>query len=113
MGKSEKELYEQLISDNSTENIVTNKPVFFIDKVFNVHPNYETTSPFWCLGNLRDMGAEEILRNYVINKSVAQNVKLTVPVRKMVIRHGNPESMRLFGKWDYKNYILNKYCRAL
>ncbi len=112
LGDTEKELYNQLAVDNSTENIVTNKPVFFIDKDFNVYPNYETPSPFWCLGNLKTQGAEVILRNYVNNRSIAQNIKLTVPISKMVIEHGDPESMRLFSKWDYKNYILHKYCRA-
>jgi len=56
---------------------------------------------------------EGYVTNYVNNKSIAQNVKLTVPICKMVIEHGNPKSMHLFGKWDYKNYILHKYCRAL
>jgi len=113
LGDTEKELYSQLIIDSSTENIVTNKPVFYIDKDFNVYPNYETPSQFWCLGNLKIQGAEEILSNYVNNTSIAQNVKLTVPINKMVIKHGDPESMRLFGKRDYMNYILHKYCRAL
>lgn len=113
LGEPEKILFEQLSVDNSTENIVTNKPVFYIDKDYNVYPNYETPSSFWCLGNLRDMGGERILVNYVNNKSVAQNIKQTVPIGKMVIEHGNQESMRLFKKVDYKNYILIKYCREL
>jgi len=73
-----------------------------------VYPNYTTTSPFWCLGNLKEQGAETILRNYVNNKSIAQNIKLTVPVSKMVAEQGNPESMRLFLKQDYKTiYSIN------
>jgi MoaA/NifB/PqqE/SkfB family radical SAM enzyme len=113
LGEPEKILFEQLIVDNSTENIVTDKPVFYIDKDYNVYPNYETPSSYWCLGNLKDIGAEKILMNYVNNKSIAQNAKQTVPTGKMVAKHGNPDSLRLFGQWDYKNYILNKYCKAL
>jgi len=47
LGDTEKELYNQLIPDNSAENIVTNRPVFFIDNDFGVYPNYETPSKFW------------------------------------------------------------------
>jgi len=78
-----------------------------------VYPNCETSSPFWCLGNLKTQVAETILRNYVNNRSIAQNIKSTVPTSKMAIEHGNPKSMCLFGKPDYKNYILHKYCWAL
>jgi len=113
LGDTEKELYSQLAIDNSTENIVTDKPVFYIDKDFNVYPNYETPSSYWCLGNLKTEGADKILKYYVNNKSIAQNMKLTIPINKMVIKHGNPESIRLFKKWDYKNFILHKHCRSL
>lgn len=113
LGNTEKELYSQLITDNSTKNIVTDKPVFYIDKDFNVYPNYETPLPFWRLGNLKTDGAEKILDNYVNNKSVAQNALVTVPISKMVAEHGNPDSLQLFDKGDYRNYILHKYCRML
>jgi MoaA/NifB/PqqE/SkfB family radical SAM enzyme len=112
LGKTEQELYNRLINDSSTmDGIVTDNPLFFIDKDFNVYPNYETPSPWWRLGNLKTDGAEKILAAYVNNSSVAQHTMLTVPIGEMVKKCGNPESMRLFGNWDYKNFILHKYCR--
>jgi hypothetical protein len=57
LGDTEQELYNQLILDDSTESIVTNKPVFFIDKDFNAYPNHTTPSPLWCLGNLKIQAA--------------------------------------------------------
>lgn len=111
LGEPEKDLYNQLIDDSSTGNIVTDSPVFFIDRDFYVYPNYETPSKEWCLGNLKTDGAEQILSNYINHNSIAQYILYTVPISEMVKKFGNPESMRLFGKWDYKNFILNKYCR--
>ena len=113
LGKPEKELYNELIKDNSTGNIVTNSPVLFIDKDFNVYPNYEAPSQAWCLGNLKADKAEKILYNYVNNISAAQHILRTIPISEMVKKCGNAESMRLFGKWDYRNFILSKYCRTV
>jgi MoaA/NifB/PqqE/SkfB family radical SAM enzyme len=112
LGETEKELYNQLIYDSSTGNIITNSPVFLIDKDFNVYSNYETPSKEWCLGNLKTDRAEKALDNYINNNSTAQHIMATVPIYEMVKKCGNAESMRLFGKWDYKNFILNKYCRT-
>ena len=112
LGETEKDLYNELIKDSSIMgSIVTDSPWFFVDKDFNVYPNYETPAPFWCLGNLKTAGAKEILGTYINNNSKAQHVTTTIPVSEMVKKHGNPESMRLFIKSDYKNFILNKYCR--
>jgi len=75
--------------------------------------NYETPSSFWCLGNLKIDGAENIIKTYQANGSVAQHVIQNVPVSEMVKKYGNYDSMRLFGEWDYKNYLLQKYCQGL
>lgn len=112
-GKTESELYDQLIVDTSTENIVSESPVFYIDKNFNVYPNYATPSRFWSLGNLRYEGIKTILENYMDNKSAAQKIKLTIPICEMAKKYGNPDSTRLFGEGDYKNYLLHLYCRSL
>jgi MoaA/NifB/PqqE/SkfB family radical SAM enzyme len=113
LGCTEQDLYNELLSDNSTEDIISDMPVFYIDKDFNVYPNYETPSPYWCLGSLKTDGAKQVLENYIGNKSVAQHIRKTVPICEMVKKCGNPQSCRLFGKWDYKNYIHNRYCREL
>ena len=113
LGEPERELYDQLVSDCSTQNIVTDSPIFFIDKDFNVYPNYTTPSHKWCLGNLKTNPTEEILNDYINNNSIAQRILTSVPVGEMVKKCGNIESTRLFSKCDYKNFILNKYCRTM
>ena len=110
LGEPEKDLCSQLAHDSSTmKSIVSDSPFFFVDKELNVYPNYEAPTPFWCLGNLKKDGAEEILKTYVNNSSIAQRIMTTVPIGEMVSKHGNPESTRLFQKDDYVNFVLNKY----
>jgi MoaA/NifB/PqqE/SkfB family radical SAM enzyme len=112
LGETEQLLCNRLIYDNSNmSSIVTDKPVFFVDKDFNVYPNYETPSPLWVLGNLQTDSADKILTAYANNESIAQHTMITTSISKMVQKHGNPDSMRLFGEWDYKNYLLLKYLR--
>jgi len=113
LGETEQSLYARLIHNSShMDSIITDNPVFFIDKNFNVYPNYETPSPMWCLGNLKTEGAEKALNAYVNNSSVAQLTMATTPINEMVKKHGNPDSLRLFGEWDYKNHLLLKHLRT-
>ncbi len=110
-GATERQLYEELKDDRSTKNIVEEEPVFFVDRSFDVYPNYETPSPFYRLGNLKTDGAERVLRAYCGHKSVAQRVWMTVPAAELAKKHGNPESERLFGKRDYLCLLHNRFCR--
>lgn len=111
-GQTEQELYQTLISDNSTASYVTDKPVFYVDSRFNVYPNITCTYPFWCLGNLKTDGAEKVLENYAQSRSLAQSVRLNIPVCELVKAQGDPTSQKLFEKSDYINYLLNTYCRS-
>ena len=113
LGEPEDRLCEQIAADTATKSIVTDSPVFHVDKDFNVYPNYETPSPIWCLGNLKTLGAERILANYVENRSPGQSVMNTVPLRDIGAAAGNPDSRRLFLRDDYERYLVNKYCRLM
>lgn len=110
-GQTEQSLYKELASDHSTASYVSNTPVFFIDKDFNVYPNITAPAPHWRLGNLKKHGAESVLKNYAESGSAAQKVRLTVPICDIVKAQGDRTSQRLFGKGDYIDYLLNKYCR--
>lgn len=113
LGESESKLYNELISDTSTENIVSDSPVLFITSNLDVYPNYSQISPWWHLGNMRRDGLDKVLNNYIENKSLAQNLRSTVPICEMVKSCGNPNSKRLFDKDDYIAFILNQYCKKL
>lgn len=110
-GKTEQSLYDKLIEDRSTFSYVSNSPVFYIDKDFNVYPNITSPARHWCLGNLKEHGAEKVLDNYAKSKSAAQQTRLTVPLCDIVKAQGNGASKRLFGEDDYIEFLLNRYCR--
>ncbi len=112
-GRTEASLYEELVEDQSTASYVTNSPVFYIDKDFQVYPNLSAPEPQWCLGNLKRDGVEAVLENYVDSRSPAQRARLTVPVCQLVRAHGDPTSRRLFGRGDYIELMLNRYCRQM
>lgn len=112
-GRTEQSLYEELVQDHSTASYVSDSPVFFIDKDFNVYPNITAPAPHWCLGNLKKHGSKTVLENYVESNSAAQRTRLTVPICDIVKAQGSSTSQHLFNKGDYIEYLLNKYCRQL
>jgi len=109
-GKTEKELVEELSDSTETKSYVSETPVFFVDKDFNIYPNITTPAPHWKLGNLKSDGAEAVLSCYCNSESPAQKARLTIPIGKMVRRHGNPDSLRLFVKSDYYDPIIKSWC---
>lgn len=111
-GKTEQALCEELESDQSTLSYVSDSPVFYIDKDFNVYPNISTPASHWCLGNLKSQGGKTVLENYVHSKGKAQKIRLSVPLNEIVKSQANREGQRLFDKGDYIEFLLNKYCRC-
>ncbi len=109
-GQTEQNLYNKYIKDTSTRSYVEDDPVFFIDSAYNVYPNITTPAPYWCLGNLKESSPEEIIQNYLNERSVAQTVRRKIPLNEIVKQCGNPNSMRLFGEKDYITFLLNQYC---
>ncbi|MGL4336641.1 MAG: radical SAM protein [Turicibacter sp.] len=113
VGEPECVLYERLLADHRTKNLVSDEPVFYITKDFNVYPNDSNIAPWWCLGHLETDGIEVILNNYQTNASLAQQTRLNVPVSELVRLCGNKTSRRLFDEEDYISYLLNQYCKTL
>jgi MoaA/NifB/PqqE/SkfB family radical SAM enzyme len=112
-GLTEQTIYDELVKDNSTVNYTTEEPIFYVDKDFDVYPNISNCTAYWCLGNLKKDAIEMIVNNYIENKSIAQNISINVSLCDIVKEIGNRKSQRLFGKNDYKIYILNKYCEKV
>ncbi len=110
-GRTEQSLCEELITDASTASYVSDTPVFYIDKDFDVYPNISTPAPHWRLGSLKQDGARTVLENYVENKSAAQHIRMTVPLRELAKDQGDSTSRRLFSRGDYIEFLLNRYCR--
>lgn len=109
-GQTERALYGELISDDSTMSYVSDRPVFYVDRELNVYPNVTSPSPQWRLGNLKKHGVSEVLENYTESKSAAQHTRRTVPLCEIVKARGSETSTRLFSKDDYTIFLLNGYC---
>ncbi len=112
-GREERELYRELIMDKTTESLGAAAPAtLYVDGEFYVTPNIGVPAKHWRLGNLKTNGAETILRRLASDKSPAQHVRATISLRELVKEGGDPESFRLFGRDDYIEYLLDRYCRA-
>ncbi|MDE7218557.1 MAG: radical SAM protein [Oscillospiraceae bacterium] len=109
-GRPEDELYRELLADGSTFRYVSDDPVFFIDRSCDVYPNITTPSPFWRLGNWKKDGAGAVLEAYAASRSPAQHARLTVPASQLARACGDPNSRRLFGREDYIELLLHRYC---
>lgn len=111
-GSEEGELYRELLRDNTTENMGDIKsPVLYIDGELNVYPNIGVPSKQWILGNLKEQCACEILTRLAEDRSPAQLVRATIPVGELVKAYGDQSSKRLFGRSDYIEYLLSRYCQ--
>lgn len=110
-GLTEQTLVAQLADAPPAGSIVTDSPVFYVDKDMDVYPNQQPGEPSWRLGNLRRDGAQAVLDCYLHSRSPAQRTRLDVPVSVMAKACGDPRSMRLFDPDDYAAYLLNRFCR--
>lgn len=109
-GRTEADLYRELCSDGSTASLVTADPVFFVDHNYDVYPNITTPSLVWRLGNWKRDGAKAVLDAYADSRSTAQRTRLTTPLCQLARTCGDPESRRLFGRDDYIELLLHRFC---
>ena len=93
--------------------IVSDSPVFYVDKDFNVYPNITAPTKYWSLGNLKSDGVETVLDNYRGNLGYAEGVFRDVPLSHLVKTCGTRDGMGMFTRDDYIIYLLNKYCRKM
>ena len=109
-GRTEAELYRELLTDESTASLVEEDPVFFVDCSYDVYPNITTPSPIWRLGNWKRDGARAVLDAYADSRSAAQRIRLTTPLCQLAQAGGDPGSRRLFGREDYIELLLDRFC---
>lgn len=113
-GREERELCQELMEDHSTASLgQTDSPVLYIDGELWVSPNFGVPAKQWLLGNLKTDGAQAILRRLAEDESPAQHVRATVPVSQLARACGNLESRRLFGRSDYIDYLVDRFCEKL
>lgn len=112
-GRTEAEWFSLLADAPAATEPTDENPVFLVDHRLDVYPNFTAPAPWWKLGNLETHGAAEILRRYRENESPAQRIRCTVLLGEIVRQCGNPDSRRLFGRGDFIDLMLNRYCRKL
>ena len=112
-GLPEGEWYAALADDPSNADLTDSTPVFFIDHQLDVYPNITAPAPWWKLGNLQADGAQSILQRYADHESTAQHIRKTVPLGEIVRKCGDPASRRLFGRGDFTDLMLNRYCERI
>lgn len=111
--EEEKVLYNKLINDKSTRNLVSEEVVFYVTNDFSVYPNISNIAPWWKLGNIKENTVDEIIYNYQNNKAIAMNISNTVPIYEIVRKVGNKNSNKLFSKNDYYDYLINQYSKFI
>jgi len=109
-GETEQALYQKLSRSKKTQSTLTAKPYFNIDHNWDMYPNNGTPTPKWRLGNLKRDGAQAIVECYRNEASPAQAARRNNPLGEMIRACGDPDSQRLFGRGDYEDYILEKFC---
>jgi len=109
-GTTEQALCQKLVHSRNTRSFVTNKPVFFIDRNWEVYPNISAPAAQWRLGNLKRDGAGAVIERYLSEISPAQAARRNTPLGEMVRACGDPNSRKLFAEGDYREYILDQYC---
>lgn len=108
-GETESALCRRLADSTKTHCYVSDTPVFFVDKNFDVYPNITAPEPHWRLGNVKRDGAESILACYLNSESPAQKLRMTVSIGEIVRRCGNPGSQRLFIESDYIDPLIKRW----
>jgi len=109
-GETELNLYHALSGSEDTRSFVTDAPYFWVDHKWDVYPNICSPAPHWCLGNLKRDGAQAIVACYLNEASPAQAARRNIPLGEMVRTCGDANSLRLFDRGDYEDYILDQYC---
>lgn len=108
-GMPEHKLYEKYIKKAEYINIKKNKLKLYIDYRFDVY--FLNTNPYFKLGNLKQNQVNEILDNYMNNKSFIQNVSVSIKINELVKEFGNQNGIWLFKEEDYLLYLLELYCQ--
>lgn len=108
-GIEERVIYEELINSNDTEKLAVNDPVFYVDADLNVYQNISEMKEQWKLGNLQEDSIDTIVDRYINNDSPAQRLRRETTLGELVKKYGNKESIRLFSKDDYVDYLVNRH----
>ena len=98
LGRPEKELYDELITDNSPPNMDANMKSIFVNADFDVYPNIAEPTEWWKLGNLRRDGVDIILKAYRDETTPGMHANRTIPISELTRQYGNPNSSKLYSR---------------
>jgi len=84
---------------------------FYIDGQLRVYPYYAVHDPWWCLGSLKEIGPEDIVKKFLNRDLVAQEYLNEVTLGDLAKDYGDSTSDRVFIREDYIDYLVERYLR--
>ena len=107
LGKTESDIYNELLKDNNHLTYDILNPVFIIDNKKNIYHKLSNLDSTYYLGNLKVESIKQIIDNYLI----IMNTKLLKIIKKYSIKDiclmaGNEVGSWIFTKEEYLVYLL-------
>ena len=110
---SEQELYELLKEDTTHVEYSTDNLVLYISNQFDVYFNFTHMLGKWKIGNMKEVSSKEMMRRIYEQDVEALQLARNITIGELVTCYGNPNSLRLFEKSDYVQYLLNTYIEEM
>ena len=108
IGKTEQEIYSELIKDNSFINIDKINPTFIIDGKKNVYHKLINLESNYYLGNLKIDSIKNIIEKYLSMNTKLLNIINKYSISELCKLIGNPNGNWIFTKEEYIIYLLEQ-----
>lgn len=112
LGRSEADLWPELISENEPWRETPSVGLaFLVSSRFNVYSNVGEETAWWCLGNLRDDGLDEIMGRFEADATPGMQAHFQVPVCELTERFGDPAGRKLYSAGDLKRKWVRQWAQ--
>lgn len=112
--KSEREWLEELRDSKEYFSYpLTDKVVLNISNTLDVYFNYTHLEKEWCLGNIREIPASEMMEKIKSQKVPALDIARSITLGELANLYGDNESTKLFELADFKEYLLHRHLDTL
>lgn len=106
LGKTESDLYNELIKDQSFLKINTLDPTFIIDGKKNIYHKINNLDSLYYLGNIKTESIKQIVENYLSMNTRLLNLINKYSIKDICLLAGNKDGSWIFTKEEYIIYLL-------